>query len=174
MHLCARFYTRMAGGSTISGGPGGPIREISAATPEMAAAGPRPSASGGPENSAPPVIRPLRTSVYGCKQSLTGENGEVSGLLDHVTHDFDSRMQARRGMMAQMGLRPSAEEAPRLYDELRATLLACGRCAAPEDCIARQRTAAAGAPPACRARDAFARLKAACEDLRRDDLRRCA
>lgn len=90
----------------------------------------------------------------------------MSGLLEHVNYDFDRRMTARRGMMAHLGLCPDEAEASEIREELRATLLACGRCDAPGRCLAWQKTARPGMPPACCAREAFARLEVACSRLR--------
>lgn len=91
----------------------------------------------------------------------------MAGLLEHVNYDFDRRMTARRGMMAHLGLCPDEAEASEIREELRATLLACGRCDAPralpglaEDRVPRNAT------PACCAREAFARLEVACSRLR--------
>ncbi len=90
----------------------------------------------------------------------------MSNLLEHVSYDFDRRMTARRGMMAHLGLCPDEAEALEVREELRATLLACGRCDGPGRCLAWQKTARPGMPPACCAREAFARLDAACSRLR--------
>jgi hypothetical protein len=101
----------------------------------------------------------------------------VSTLLEHVAFDFDRRMAARRGMMAHLGIAPTEAEAPELIREIRETLLTCGRCDAPGRCLEWQKTARAGMPPQCSAREAFARLNDACNALReapRDAFRHCA
>jgi hypothetical protein len=92
-----------------------------------------------------------------------------------VSYDFDRRMEARRGIMAHLDLVPTEDEATGLFEELRATLLACSRCTAPDHCLSWQKTACAGMPPRCPAREAFARLEAARDQLRTPErLRRCA
>lgn len=100
----------------------------------------------------------------------------MSTLLQHVTFDFDRRMAARRGMMAHLGIAPTEDEAPELVAEIRATLLKCGQCGSPGRCLEWQKSACAGMPPLCSAREAFARLNDACNALRETppDYRRCA
>ena len=100
----------------------------------------------------------------------------MSTLLRHVTFDFDRRMAARRGMMAHLNIAPTEGEARELVEEIRATLLTCGRCGAPGRCLEWQKTAHAGMPPLCGAREAFARLNDACNALRESPSgdRRCA
>lgn len=99
----------------------------------------------------------------------------MADLLEHVSFDFERRMTARRGMIAHLGLCPDGVEASEIREELRGTLLACGQCDAPGRCLAWQKTARPGMPPSCRARDAFARLAAACDRQgKKAPLRPCA
>lgn len=85
----------------------------------------------------------------------------MSSLLTHLTDDFHSRMEARRGMLAHLGLEFTDREAETLRPDIRETLLSCARCGNPEICrgwISQKRP---GTPMFCRARDAFLRLEAA-------------
>ena len=85
----------------------------------------------------------------------------MSPLLNCISKAFDRRMGLRRRMLAHLGLAPTQAEAPEMYDDLRATLLACSGCAHPDICEYWLDKAHDGSPLFCEARLAFARLNAA-------------
>ncbi len=85
----------------------------------------------------------------------------MSGLMQHISKDFEKRMTVRRGMLAHLGLAFTDEDAARLRPDIRETLIACSCCANPDTCRGWVRQKRPGTPMFCRARDAFLRLEAA-------------
>ena len=89
----------------------------------------------------------------------------MSGFLDDVRVTFASRMAAHEGMLHHLGLAPTEDDAPHLFHELRATLLACGSCRCPKTCLEWQMSGDPGSPPWCHQSGAFKDLLDACAAL---------
>jgi hypothetical protein len=84
----------------------------------------------------------------------------VSGLLQHITADFDRRLAVRRAMFAHLSIDIPEDRAAEVQADLRETLLACARCTnpgIPAGWVAQGRD---GMPLFCHAREAFLRLEA--------------
>ncbi len=60
----------------------------------------------------------------------------MASRLSHLLTKFDQRMKLRRRMMERLGVQPSAEQAPQVHAELKASLLACGSCQNTDVCEA--------------------------------------
>lgn len=91
----------------------------------------------------------------------------MSGLLDQMRLTFETRMAAHDAMLAHLGLAPTEDDAPLVYDALRATLLACGSCQCPKACMEWQNSGIDGPPPWCHKRGTFLELQEACAALER-------
>ena len=89
----------------------------------------------------------------------------MSGLLDNVRRKFDARMVAHERMLQHLGLAPTEDDAPALFDTLRATLLACGSCHCPQSCVEWQELGHDGPPLWCHKRGTFFDLMEACAAL---------
>lgn len=89
----------------------------------------------------------------------------MSGLLDGILITFETRMAAHEAMLAHLGLNPTQEDAPVLFDALRGTLLACGSCQCPNTCMEWQERGEVGPPDWCHRRGTFLTLIEACEAL---------
>ena len=89
----------------------------------------------------------------------------MSAYFDDVRCKFDARMTAHEGMLQHLGLAPSEEDAPLLFDALKATLMACGTCHCPKTCMEWQSDGDAGPPPWCHKRGTFLNLIEACAAL---------
>jgi hypothetical protein len=76
-------------------------------------------------------------------------------------------MAAHEAMLAHLGLNPTEEDAPLLFDDLRATLLACGSCQCPKSCMEWQERGDDGPPLWCHQRGTFLSLIQACHALER-------
>ena len=90
----------------------------------------------------------------------------MSGLIYSMRESFDQRMTAHKGMLAHLKLDPTSEEAPHIFQELRETMVACGKCKCPNTCIEWTSEGEDGPPPWCHRRSAFLDLLDACEALR--------
>jgi hypothetical protein len=80
--------------------------------------------------------------------------------LEGAARVFNRRLALRRRMLAHLHLDPSEEDAPRLVEDLRDTLLGCMRCSDPEACARWIDANCPRTPPYCRAQGAFLRLEA--------------
>lgn len=89
----------------------------------------------------------------------------MSGFLDHMQSTFDARMAAHEAMLAHLGLAPTEDDAPYLFDALRGTLLACGSCQCPKSCMEWQERGEDGPPLWCHRRGALLTLVAECAAL---------
>lgn len=83
----------------------------------------------------------------------------MSGALEAMQVSFDKRMKARRAMMDNLGLCPTEDEAPALFGELRATLLACAECHNIDRCRMWLDHGVRGVPPFCSGSGAFTALE---------------
>lgn len=87
----------------------------------------------------------------------------MSGLLQHLSDDFDRRIAVRRHMIAHLGIVLTDDDVAGNQADVRTTLLCCARCSNPEICEGWIRQNRAGTPMFCGARDAFLRLALATE-----------
>ncbi|MFP7672619.1 DUF6455 family protein [Marivita sp. S0852] len=90
----------------------------------------------------------------------------MSDLLDNMRETFDARLSAHERMLTHLSLAPTEEEAPLVFHELRATLLACGSCKCPGYCVDWQKQGQEGPPPWCHNRNSFLELETACNALK--------
>ncbi|MCM2561587.1 DUF6455 family protein [Lutimaribacter sp. EGI FJ00015] len=85
----------------------------------------------------------------------------MSGALNTLLVDFRYRQRVRHAMFDHMGIDIPEEDAKRLFEHLRAAMLACNRCQAPETCINWINGGHRGAPHFCKAHTALMVLQRA-------------
>ena len=82
----------------------------------------------------------------------------MSGLLTHMTADFDRRLKLRRQMLHRMGIVPKQDLGTALIEASRDTLRCCTECRTTEACEVWFDRGAPGEPVFCSGQPAFSRL----------------
>ncbi|MBM1220032.1 hypothetical protein JQU17_09725 [Ponticoccus sp. SC2-23] len=101
----------------------------------------------------------------------------MTGLLTHMTTDFDRRLKLRRQMLDRMGIVPKQDLGTTLIEASRDTLRCCTECRTTEACEVWFDRGAPGDPGFCGGQRAFDRLsdainpdiRAAREEARSED-----
>lgn len=85
----------------------------------------------------------------------------MSGALNNLLEHFKARQALRHAMFAHLGVDIPDEKAQIVFEELRATMLACNRCCAPDTCRRWMTQGHRGIPDFCCAKDPLKALQRA-------------